>query len=128
MITIADQYDQAKRWIVNFEVVKLTLTSNFSTDVPFTDVITIPYTPTGNVSKTVYFVLDGNIIGTNVTPRSCTQLSYTIPQQSHGAHTLDMYFTAEINGETVTSNRLHYEFISIREGETKAIIVSPFNK
>lgn len=125
-IRISDQYDQAKQWIVNLNVVKLTISSYFDTSFPFEDTITVPYTPVGNVSKTVYFVLDGEVAGTNVTSVSGKQLTYILPAQSHGSHTLDLYFTAEVNGQTVESNRLHYEFIAIRQGATKVIIVSPF--
>ena len=125
-IRISDQYDQAKQWIVNLNVVKLTISSYFDTSFPFEDTITVPYTPVGNVSKTVYFVLDGEVAGTNVTSVSGKQLTYMLPAQSHGSHTLDLYFTAEVNGQTVESNRLHYEFIAIRQGATRVIIVSPF--
>lgn len=125
-IRIADQYDQGKSWIVNINAVSLTITSAFDTSFPFEDTITVPYTPNGNVSKTVYFKVDGEVIGTNVTSVSGRQLSYVLPAQSHGGHTLDIYFEAEINGEMIQSNTLHYEFIYIRTGETTPIIVSPF--
>lgn len=102
----------------------------FSTSFPFEDVITFPYTPTGNVSKTIHFIIDKGteheVEYTNVTSVSGKQLSQTFPAQSHGSHTLDVYFNAEINGEPVKSNTLHYEFISIDANGTDTIIVSPF--
>ena len=126
-IRIADQYDQGKSWIVNINVVALTITSTFITSFPFDDVITVPYTPNGNVSKTIYFLVDDVVIGTNVTSASGRQLTYVLPAQSHGGHTLDIYFEAEVNGETIRSNTLHYEFIYLRAGETDPIIISQFN-
>ena len=125
-IRIADQYDQAKSWIITLNIIDLTITSSFDTSFPFTDTISFPYTPNGVVSKVVYFVLDGNVIGTNTTNVSGRQLTYLIPAQTHGSHTLDVYFESVINDETVRSNTLHYEFICVRDGVGEVVITSPF--
>ena len=129
-IRVADQYDQGKSWIVTVNAISLTISSYFSTALPFDDAITFPYTPTGNVSKTIKFIIDSGKaseqVYTTVTSVSGKQLSYVFPPQGHGSHSLDVYFEAEINGETVRSNTLHYEFIAIQQGATDTIIVSPF--
>ena len=85
--------------------------------------ISFPYVPVGAVSKTVHFILDGNEIGTTTTSVSGRQQSFTIPQQSHGAHTLKCYFEAEVNGQNVKSNELYYEIICIDPLSTVPIIV-----
>lgn len=74
------------------------------------DVLTIDYTPTGAVEKTVVFKLDDQEIGSIELSRdvSGSSLSYEIPRslQRHGSHLLEMYITATVNGETITSNHV----------------------
>jgi hypothetical protein len=66
-------------------------------------VLVFPYTPYGAVSKTVHFILDGTEMKTVTTSVSARQQTYIIPQQSHGAHTLRVYFESTVNGNTVRS-------------------------
>lgn len=69
--------------------------------------MTFRYTPYGNISKTIVFTLDGVQVGTNTTTVTGRQLTYTLPLQKHGAHLLEVHMTAEINGNTVTSNKIY---------------------
>ena len=103
------------------------LESSLDVSTPFTGAILVPYTPTGSASKTVHFILDGNEIGTVVTSVSGRQQSYTIPQQSHGSHSLRMYFTAELNGQEVTSNELYFELTCIDPMSDVPVITSSYN-
>ncbi len=125
-IRIADQYDQGKSWIVNVEVVSLSIESLFDSSFPFTDAFLFTYTPFGNISKTVHFLVDGTEIGTVTTSVTARQLSYTIPAQTHGDHTLDVYFTAIVNGEEVSSNTLHYSFMFVSDENADVIISTSF--
>ena len=79
----------------------------------FNDALTYPigplsfgYTPYGAISKTVHFVLDGEEIGTEITSASGIPLPYEIPAQENGSRLLDVYMTADINGNTVESNHV----------------------
>ena len=125
-VVLSDTYGQQRQIGFNVSVISLTISSSFDTSNPFTGIITFPYVPVGDVSKTVYFILDGRQIGTQTTSVSGKQLSYTIPAQAHGAHSLRVYYEAVVNGETVRSNELYYEFKSIVSGNTTPIISSPF--
>lgn len=127
-ITLTDVYDQSRVLSFNISVIDLRITSSFSTATPFEGTIPFSYTPIGEVAKTIYFKLDGAIEHTQQTSVSNRQLTYTFPAQSHGAHTLEVYFEAEVNNQTVRSNTLYYEFISIETLNDDVIIVSPFNK
>lgn len=127
-INIADVYGQERAIAFNISVVTLRLTSSFTTTEVFSSSIPFPYTPIGEVSKTVYIELDGTVIHTQTTSVSNRQVTYTIPAQSHGAHKLRAYFEATINEQVVRSNELYYEFISIEQLNNTPIIVSPFNK
>lgn len=127
-VNIADVYDNNRTISFSIQSIQISISSSFDATTPYTGAILYAYTPVGNVTKTVHFLLDGEEIGTATTSVSGRQMSYTIPQQSHGAHTFDCYFTCEINNQTVSSNKLHYEIICIESLNTTPIIVSSFNE
>lgn len=99
-----------KNWTVQKIDVRLESTFNDKLTYPVGD-ISFSYTPYGAVSKTVHFVLDGVEIGTVETTSSGIPMSYTLPSQTHGAHLLDVYITAEINGSMVESNHITKDII-----------------
>lgn len=127
-ITISDVYDNNRTFVYTVQVVELSISSTFDATAPYTGAILFPYTPVGAVSKTVHFLLDGNQIGAKETSVSGRQMTFTIPAQSHGAHTFDVYFDCTINDATVESNHLHYEIICVETLNDTPIIVSPFNE
>jgi len=114
---------------LNYNVTKvvLSLSSYFDTTKVYTGPFVFTCTPTGNVEKTIYYYIDGQLAETKVTSLSNKDVSVTIPAQSHGAHSLRVYFTAEINGETVSSNELYFEFIYADPLSTVPIITSNFS-
>ena len=129
-VKISDVYGNARTINFNIMVVSLSISSTFDTTMTYDSGISFPYIPIGgnNLLKTVYFILDGRQIGTQQTTLSGRQLTYIIPKQSHGSHSLKVYFESEINGEIVTSNELYYEFTAIDENSQDTIITSSFNK
>lgn len=127
-VRVSDVYDQGKTITFTITSIALKIESTFDTSQPFTGTITFPFTPSGDIQKTVHFVLDGVQLPTMSTSASGRQVSYTIPAQTHGAHSLRVYFEVEINNETVSSNELYYEFIFIEPMNNSIIIVSSFNK
>lgn len=126
--TVYDTYGNSRTINFSIEKVSISISSTFDSSTPYQGAISFPYTPVGAVQKNVYFYLDGQLLDTTVTSVSGRQMSYTIPQQSHGAHTFECYFEATINGQTVESNRLHFEIICIETLNTTPIIVSDFNR
>ena len=126
-IRISDTYDQAKTTTFNITSVVLSISSPFDSTAQYSSAFTFSYTPIGSVEKTVYFILDGHQIGTQVTSVSNRQMSYTIPAQTHGGHSLKVYFESVINNETVRSNELYYEFTYVDPNSTATIITSSFN-
>ena len=126
-VRISDVYDQGKTTTFNIMSIALSISSSFDATQTYSGAISFPYTPVGAVEKTVYFILDSRQIGTYVTSVSGRQLSYTIPAQTHGGHTLRVYFESTINGETVRSNELYYEFIYVESGNNTVIITSSFS-
>ena len=127
-IRVSDVYDQGNTKAFNITCVELSITSTFDSSKQYTSAISFPYVPVGAVNKTVRFILDGNEIGTQETLVSGRQMTYTIPAQTHGGHSLRVYFTALLNGETVSSNELYYEFIFVNPISTETIVTSSMSK
>lgn len=125
-VRVSDIYDQARTITFNVTVVQLNISSNFDTTQPYSGDIIFSYTPSGSVNKVVHFIIDGVEVATqNVSgSRTMTQI---LPAQSHGGHSLQVYFSAIVNEQSVDSNKLYYEFISIQPYNNNIIIVSPFN-
>lgn len=122
LINIADFYGKSQTVKYSVSVVSLLLTSTFDSTTVYTDAVQFTYVPVANMEKTVHFILDDVEIGTATVTASGRQQSYTIPMQSHGAHSFLVYFTCDINGTTVRSPELYYDIMFAEEGETATII------
>lgn len=127
-IAIVDAYDKTGYRNYRVNAIDLSISSSFDSGTPVTGALAFPYTPMGAVTKEVHFKLDGTELETYTTSISNRQLSYAIPAQEHGVHSLEVWYTTEINGEEVESNHLYYEFMALESGETDAGIWSNFNQ
>lgn len=121
-LTCMDQYSNYRNLSYTVEIVSLRLSSAFDDTVPYDSDINYTYTPVINATKTVHFILDSSEIGTQIVETSGRQETYVIPKQSHGSHTLEVYFTVNINGTDVPSNHLYYDLICVDDGGTTPII------
>ena len=127
ILMVKDLYGNRKVLRLSITLVELRLTSNSDFSAPFTSDIPFSYIASASVMKTIYFLVDGDVIDTVITS-STSQRNYMIPAQSHGAHSILCYYEAEVNGQTVRSNELYYEFTSIEPGNASPIITSNFRK
>ena len=127
-INVADIYGNNRTLNFSITVVVLTLTSSFDDSAAYNGPISFPYVPTGSIQKTMHFLLDGREIGNTTTSVSGRQQSFTIPQQSHGAHSFRCYFEAEINGQIVQSNELYYEIICLETMNLSPIVTCSFHE
>lgn len=125
-VRISDSSDQGKTITFNITAIELSISSSFDSGKAYSGAFLFPFTPIGAVDKTVYFILDDQQIGTQETAVSNREMSYSIPAQSHGAHSLRVFFTAEINNETVRSNELYFEFVYVDPMDSTVIITSNF--
>ena len=121
---ITDAYSTTKNLIGNISGVTLKLTSSFEDDNNYSGDIVFSYVPYGDIEKTVYFEIDEKNIGIAAVKTSGEQCTYLIKALPHGAHVLKVYFTAVLDGETVTSNILKYDLITYTAGNTTPIIAS----
>lgn len=127
LIEIGDAYGNTRVLSFSITTVAVSISSYFDGTIAYTGAIPFSYTPTGAVEKVVHFLIDGTQIGTQTVTASGREQTYNIPAQAHGSHAFEVYFTADIEGQTVESNRLYYDLITYVEGNTTPIISVPFN-
>ena len=125
-IQVSDAYENSRTINFNINAIEASMSSAFDSGTAFDGIITFTYVPVGAISKTVHILLDGKEIATVSTTSSGRQMSYTIPAQKHGAHTLEAYFDATVNGQTIESNHLYYEIICVESLNTTPIIATSF--
>ena len=129
-LRVTDVYGNYR--IINYTInaMSLTISSNFDASGTFTvgEPIQYTYTPVGAVSKTVDFIIDGSSIGTSVVTTSGRQQTKAIQNLTHGAHSLLVYFEAEVDGEIVRSNELYYELIVVNSLFPNPIISTTFRQ
>lgn len=125
-IQVLDAYENSRTINFNINAIEASMSSTFDSGTAFDGIITFTYVPVGAISKTVHILLDGKEIATVTTTSSGRQMSYTIPAQKHGAHTLEAYFDATVNGQTIESNHLYYEITCVESLNTTPIIATSF--
>lgn len=125
-IQVSDAYENSRTINFNINAIEASMSSTFDSGTAFDGIITFTYVPVGAISKTVHILLDGKEIASVTTTSSGRQMSYTIPAQKHGAHTLEAYFDATVNGQTIESNHLYYEIICVESLNTTPIIATSF--
>lgn len=121
-VNITDTYGNSRSINLSITAVALELTSTFDASVAYEGDIDFRYVPTAAATKTVHFKVDSTELDSVEVVASGREQSYTIPAQSHGMHFLEVWFEADIEGETVESNHLHYTLICTESGKTTPII------
>ena len=125
---LTDAYGNRRNRTFTVSFIDLRLTSSFDDSVDQTGTITFPYTPYGNLPKTIHFLIDNVEVATASVASYGRQLSQILPAQTHGSHTLTVYATATINEEQVSSNTLYYDVVCVNEEYDDVIIASSYNK
>lgn len=99
-----------KSWTV--QKIDVRIESSFNDRLTYpAGTLSFDYTPYGAISKTVHFILDGVELPSVNTTSSGIPMAYTLPSQPHGAHFLEVYMTAEINGVEIESNHVTKDII-----------------
>lgn len=110
-----------KSWTV--QMVDIRIESSFNDKLTYNiGTVAFDYTPYGAIQKTVHFSLDGREIYTVNTTSSGIPMAYNISSQEHGSHLVEVYTTAEINGETIESNHIKKDVIWYDPTNNKPVI------
>lgn len=87
------------------------------------------YTPYGaSIEKTINFKWDNKVLDPVKTSRSGVEMSYTLPisvlpeATRHGSHLLEVYMTAVINGEAITSEYIYKDIVLFDDTRTVPVI------
>lgn len=100
-----------KSWTVQKIDIHLDSSFNDKLTYPINEPISFDYTPYGAISKDIHFKLDGTELYKVTTTSSGIPMAYNIQPQEHGAHLVEVYITAEVNGSTVESNHIYNDVI-----------------
>ena len=127
-LNISDVYGNSRTITFTVNCVELSILSSFDTSLAFTagQAIEYTYVPKGAIEKTVHFSVDGTELSTETVTASGRQMTKTLPAMTHGSHTLLVWFTCQIDAQTVSSNELYYDLIVVSQSATTPIIATPF--
>ena len=129
-IKVLDMYGTTGLTVGTITGVALELKEAYSREKVEYGKIDFTYIPVGNVDKKVYFIIDDedpSEAAFDIVKSSNQLQTHTFYGLTHGAHTLRVYFEADINGQKVPSNELFYDIIFVEEKNTTPIIASDFN-
>lgn len=127
-VRVADVYGNARTITYTISAVELSMSSTFDTSSTFPagQPVDFVYTPTGAVEKSVKFAVDGTVVATATVSTSGRQQTQAIPAMAHGAHTLEAWFDATVDEQTVESNRLRFALTVVDPSSNVPIIASSF--
>ncbi len=119
-ITDDEGNTQSRSWTVY--TASVTISSTFDASEFYDSDITYRYSVVGSGTKVVHLILDGTTEYTTDSFTTSSQKYYTIPAQSHGSHSLEVYATMVYNSVEIESAHLYYDVIWVDETSTTPII------
>lgn len=131
-ITVAIPARATARWTVNVVSLRLELpevsdsgTGTVGWDAtPKFGATPFTYKVVGALPKKIYFILDGDEEHAHIETVNATELSstYTIPKQTHGIHTLEVYCEGTLEDEIIPTDRVKYVIMFVESGNVTPLI------
>ena len=121
-ILVTDLYGTQRKLTFTIKTISMFLKSAFNDAMIQNGTISFLYTPVGEGSKEMHITIDGTEVLTKTSTSNNRQEIVSLPAQEHGAHTIEAWFTATLNGEGIESNRLKYTVICVETGNTTPVI------
>lgn len=112
-------FTATRRWTIS--TVEIVLNTNIDTTNAFGKNASIRYEITGNVTKVIHLLLNGEQISETVVSGTTSGV-LTVPYQSHGTYNVEIYCTATIGTETITTESIKYE-IMFKDSESTAPLI-----
>ena len=111
----------------SFDAIEMFLESNFSDATvkevaAIGDKVTYTFTPYGNLSKTIYFKLGDDVIGSTATSDSDRSKSFDITVPGHGAYPFEVWCTGMVEEELIESEHLYYNIMFAIAGDNTPIV------
>ena len=122
-LTAEDAYGNSRSMTWTVTVSSFGLTWNLD-DISYDGALALPitFTPTGQGDKTLKVTVDGTEVHSSVVSTSGRTVSVTVPSQTHGAHVVEAWIEATVNGDTVTTDKLRHVGIWSRAGNNSPVI------
>ena len=122
-IKVENSEGSSKTLAYTVNVLALAVTTTVPEMSLYSGAVAMPYTVTGQGSKTVHFVMDGRELGTEVVETSGISRTFGIPAQPDGAHIFEIYAVAESDGAAVSSETLRLGMLYTSSTMTDAAVL-----
>ena len=123
ILTISDAYGNSKNLPFTITVTAFGL-SWYLEDMAYhkSEAVTIRMDPTGAGDKLVKLSVDGTEVYSQNVSTTGRTISTTVGPLSHGAHTIEAWLEVEVEGETLTTDKLRHVGIWTVDGTTTKIV------
>lgn len=126
-VKVTNSEGTVKTLSYTISVVSLSISTTFAEMGSYSENVVFSYTPSGVGEKTVHFVMDGTELGTVTMTSNNRSQTYTISEQTHGAHIFKCYATMEVDGVSVQSNTITLGMMWVDNTSNVPIVMSPFS-
>lgn len=122
-LTVEDAYGNSKTMTWTVSVISFGLTWNLGEiELHGTEALTVRMIPTGQGNKTLHVTLDGAEVYSTTVSTTGRTVTATIPAQTHGAHTVEAWIEAVVDGTSVATEHLRHVGVWTQANNTAPII------
>ena len=127
-ISVTNSEGSSRSLNYTITVVSLSISTTLDDFTVQTGDLTVYYTPVGSGEKTIYFVIDGETIGTASVASTGKSQSYTIPTQTHGGHTLEIYAAMMYEESLIISETISRSVVWVTSDDMTPVVFSSFSQ